>query len=90
MTCAKAIHDSGPVEYTPNPYHADAAAWQFYKAGQYLDADRAIREALCSGLSEPLFQYHAGLIAYALGRKEEAARRVKHALVLNGGKPLPR
>jgi len=90
MTCAKAIHDSEQVPFAPNPYHADAAAWELYKAREYAEADRTIREALASGLSEPVFQYHAGLIAYALGRKEEAARRVKHALVMNGGRPLPR
>jgi hypothetical protein len=67
-----------------NPYRLDALAWDIYKAGRYHEAERAIRAVLSCGISDPLFEYHAGLIAYAVGKKEEAAARVKHSLVLNG------
>ncbi len=87
MSFAEALQPSWTADCPPsNPYCWDALAWELYKAGKYTEAERSIHEALRSGLSEPIFHYHAGLIAYALGKKREAVASVKHALVLNGGK----
>ena len=88
MTYCDAIHDSGSLECVPNPHYSDSVAWELYRTRRYHDADRIIQQVVVSSFN-PVFEYHAGLIAYALGRKDEAAQRVKQALVSNRGKAFP-
>jgi tetratricopeptide (TPR) repeat protein len=64
-------------------YTYDALAWVLYKNRQYEQAEKAIEQALSLGTTEPLFYYHAGMIAYARGRKEDASKHLKHALGMN-------
>jgi hypothetical protein len=68
-----------------DPQSLHEAAWNLYKQGRFAEADKYIRLAAASGLSDPEFLYHAGLIAYAVGRKDEALELVKGALALARG-----
>jgi Flp pilus assembly protein TadD len=42
-----------------------------------------MKKALAFNTPEPMFYYHAGLIASALGRKDEARTMLRKALSLN-------
>ena len=64
-------------------YTHDALAWALYKNGRPEEAERAARTALQFGTQEPAFYYHAGLIAAALHKKDEAVKYLERALELN-------
>jgi tetratricopeptide (TPR) repeat protein len=64
-------------------YTYDALAWALFKNKQYKEADDAMKKALRFKTPEPAFYYHAGLIANALGRRDEAREMLKKALELN-------
>ena len=64
-------------------YTHDALAWVLYKLKRYNDAQEAMDRALKVGTPEPGFYYHAGMIAAAVGRKQDAAKHLQHALALN-------
>jgi tetratricopeptide (TPR) repeat protein len=64
-------------------YTYDAFAWALYKNGRYADAEIAMTQAMKLGTPEPMFYYHAGMIASALGRKTDATKLLKKALSLN-------
>ncbi|MGH7247225.1 MAG: tetratricopeptide repeat protein, partial [Pseudomonadota bacterium] len=66
-------------------YTYDTLAWALYKNGKYTEAKNAIERAMKLGTPEPMFYYHAGMIAFANGQKAEAARLLKQALSLNPG-----
>ncbi|MDX2154694.1 MAG: hypothetical protein SFV54_28380 [Bryobacteraceae bacterium] len=66
-----------------NAYCLDQVAWELYCQRRYREADEIMRSALECGLVEAKFLFHAGLIAYAVGRKDEALLRVKQALALD-------
>jgi Flp pilus assembly protein TadD len=50
----------------------DALGWAQYKNGQHAQAAISVGEALRKAPGEPLFLYHAAIIAYALGNTEQA------------------
>ncbi len=64
-------------------YTYDALAWSLYKNVKYEEAEQAAAKALKWGTPEPAFYYHAGMIAKARGKKEEAAKHLQRALALN-------
>ena len=64
-------------------YTYDALGWALYRNGRYVDAEQAAVKALRFGTPEPAFHYHAGMIASALGKKDEAERHLERALALN-------
>ncbi|MDQ6707638.1 MAG: tetratricopeptide repeat protein [Acidobacteriota bacterium] len=64
-------------------YTSDVLAWALYKNRRYSEAANAMAGALKMGTPEPGFYYHAGMIAYALGNKEEARKQLGRALSLN-------
>ncbi len=64
-------------------YTYDALAWALFKEKQYADAQGAIDRATKLGTPEPTFYYHAGMIAAALGRKQDAINLLRRALELN-------
>ena len=64
-------------------YTYDALAWALYKTRNYAAAADAMKTAMQFSTPEPAFYYHAGLIAGALGNKEEARSLLKKALELN-------
>jgi tetratricopeptide (TPR) repeat protein len=64
-------------------YTYDALAWALYKNGKAGEGERASAKALQFGTPEPAFYYHAGMIASALGKPDEAAKYLERALALN-------
>ena len=58
----------------------DAYAWSLYAADRHAEADAAMARARAHGTEDPLLDYHAGMIAAALGRTEEAASLLHAAL----------
>lgn len=64
-------------------YTYDALSWVLYKNKRYGEAQKASEQALKLGTPEPLFYYHAGMIAQALGNKIQARKHLERALSLN-------
>ena len=64
-------------------YGYDVLAWTLYKNGRLDEAAIASEQALSMGTQEPLFYYHAGMIAAALGDTAQAIDHLTHALQLN-------
>jgi tetratricopeptide (TPR) repeat protein len=71
------------LEMRADIYTYDALAWALYKNRQFAEADAAMKQAMKLKTPEPAFYYHAGLIAGALGRKDEARDMLKKALELS-------
>ena len=61
----------------------DAYAWALHAAGRHPEADEAIQNARVEGTEESLLDYHAGMIAAALGRTDEARDLLRAALDRN-------
>lgn len=64
-------------------FTCDALAWVLYKKGDFAEAKMASDEALRLGTRDARINYHAGMIARALGHKREAALHLQLALKLN-------
>lgn len=64
-------------------YTYDALAWALFKNGKNVEAEKAIGIALKLGTPEPMFYYHAGMIALGNGKKKEAGEYLNKALSLN-------
>ncbi|HLJ47504.1 MAG TPA: tetratricopeptide repeat protein [Bryobacteraceae bacterium] len=73
----------GELEFRRDVYTYDTLAWALYKNKHYDEAAEAIGKALKLGTPEPMFYFHAGMIETALGKKDEAAAHLRHALALN-------
>jgi tetratricopeptide (TPR) repeat protein len=71
------------TEVRGDVYTHDALAWALYKNGRLADAEHAAQKALQFGTPEPSFYYHAGLIAAALHKDDEAMKYLERALALN-------
>lgn len=66
-------------------YAHDTLAWALLAAGRAADADVEMRAALAVGTEDAMLDYHAGMIAVALGRDGEARRLLTAALDRNPG-----
>jgi tetratricopeptide (TPR) repeat protein len=64
-------------------YTHDALAWVLFQRKDYARAEESARVALRLGTPEPVFYYHAGRIAAALGKQDEARQLLSRALELN-------
>jgi tetratricopeptide (TPR) repeat protein len=64
-------------------YTHDAMAWVLFQRKDYSRAEEASRVALQLGTPEPVFYYHAGRIAAALHKPDEARKLFNRALELN-------
>jgi tetratricopeptide (TPR) repeat protein len=64
---------------------ADALAWAHHRAGRDDEAARLSAEALRLGGRDPLFLYHAGMIALAGGDEATARRQLTDALAIDPG-----
>jgi len=64
-------------------YTDDTLAWACYKNGRLARAKRAASRAQRLGTEDALLDYHAGVIAAALGRPGAGRRHLRHALALN-------
>lgn len=67
----------------PSIYAADVLAWTLYKTGDYGEANRYAQEALKLGTRDARLYFHAGMIAAALGSREEAIAHLEKALAIN-------
>jgi tetratricopeptide (TPR) repeat protein len=63
-------------------YGYDAYAWALLNAGHAAEADAPMRAALAAGTRDARLWYHAGLIAAANGRTDEARGDLTRALAL--------
>jgi tetratricopeptide (TPR) repeat protein len=66
----------------PDVYGYDALAWALVNAGDAAAADAQMRSALAAGTQDARLWYHAGVIAAALGRTDEARTNLERALAL--------
>ncbi len=64
-------------------YTWDAYSWVLFRSGRIEEAAKASGQALRAGTPEPLFFYHAGMIAHARGDVKKAAELLRKALSLN-------
>jgi tetratricopeptide (TPR) repeat protein len=64
-------------------YSYDVYSWVLLKNGKVAEARKASEKALALNTPEPIFQYHAGLIALAAGSREEARAHLGAALAMN-------
>lgn len=60
------------LEVRHDVYGLDAYAWALYAAGRIGEASDAAADALAVGTPDPRLAYHAGMIALADGRPDEA------------------
>lgn len=74
----------GELAVRTDVYGWDAYAWALFAAGRYAEADTAIAEARAQGTEDALLDYHAGMIAAALDRPDEAAALLGAALDRRG------
>jgi tetratricopeptide (TPR) repeat protein len=61
----------------------DLLAWALYKTGDIPAAQEAISQALRTGIREPNFFFHAGMIEQAAGNQKAARRYFRSALEIN-------
>jgi tetratricopeptide (TPR) repeat protein len=73
------------LERRSDVYAFDAYAWALFAEGRYDEADVAMRAARAQGTEDAAIDYHAGMIAMALGRDEEARVLLRAALHRNPG-----
>ncbi|HZU29180.1 MAG TPA: tetratricopeptide repeat protein [Bryobacteraceae bacterium] len=71
------------LDYRRDVYTYDALAWALYRNGRYVEAEENMLRALAQNTPEPAFAFHAGMIASALGRTDEASRHFRRAATLN-------
>ena len=72
-------------EATPSVRAADARAWALHRLGRDREAQRWSDEALRLGSRDPLFRFHAGAIAAALGDDDAARHDLELALSTDAG-----
>lgn len=68
---------------TEDIYAYDTLAWAYYKAGDPINAMYAINKSLRLGTNDAMLYYHAGMIYYALGKREEAKKYLDLVLTTN-------
>lgn len=64
-------------------YAEDTLAWAAAANGQWQEAQRAAQRATRLGTEDALLQFHAGMIAFHLGNRKEAVKRLTQAVSLN-------
>jgi tetratricopeptide (TPR) repeat protein len=64
---------------------ADVYAWSLFRAGRFVEAQNMIQQALRLGTKDPLFLFHAGMIARSRGDSDTAFRYLSEAMRLNPG-----
>ncbi|AGA31040.1 tetratricopeptide repeat protein [Singulisphaera acidiphila] len=78
LTLAEAAYKDGP-----DIYARDTLAWVLHRRGDTGRAWEILGPALTVGTRDPLVLYHAGAIAQALGKREDAKRLLAQALATN-------
>ena len=77
------------VETRKDVYTYDALSWVLFRSGRQKDAEEASAKATAQNTPEPMFLYHAGLIAMAGGRAKEGEDMLRRALALNPNFAFP-
>ena len=80
LAYAQSAYDAAPTIRA-----ADALAWTLHRVGRTDEAVQRSDEALRLGTREPLFLYHAGIIAAAAGDPDAARQHLTAALALDPG-----
>ena len=73
----------GELETRKDVYTYDALSWVLFRSGNQKDAEAASRKALAMQTPEPMFLYHAGVIAIAGGDEQAGRELLAKALELN-------
>jgi len=73
----------GELATRKDVYTYDALSWVLYRSGRQKEAEEASAKALAMDTPEPMFLYHAGLIALAGGKSAEGQGLLQRALALN-------
>jgi tetratricopeptide (TPR) repeat protein len=71
------------LETRKDVYTYDALSWALFRSGHQQEAEEASAEAVTMHTPEPMFLYHAGVIAMAGGRAQEGRKLLEKALALN-------
>ena len=79
----------GELETRKDVYTYDALSWVLYRAGRQKEAEEASAKAMAMNTPEPMFYYHAGVIAIASGRAAEGKAMLEKALSLNPNFAFP-
>jgi tetratricopeptide (TPR) repeat protein len=73
----------GELETRKDVYTYDALSWVLFRRGRQKEAEEASAKAMAMKTPEPMFLYHAGLIALAGGNAADGQDKLKRALALN-------
>jgi tetratricopeptide (TPR) repeat protein len=73
----------GELETRKDVYTYDALSWVLFRSGNQKDAEAASQKALAMHTPEPMFLYHAGVIAIAGGSEQAGRELLTRALALN-------
>jgi tetratricopeptide (TPR) repeat protein len=79
----------GELATRKDVYTYDALSWVLYRTGRQSEAEDASAKATAMSTPEPMFYYHAGVIAIAGGRVEEGQAMLRKALALNPNFAFP-
>jgi len=79
----------GELETRKDVYTYDALSWVLFRSGKQKEAEEASAKATALNTAEPMFLYHAGLIALAGGRAAEGRELLQRALALNPSFAFP-
>jgi len=71
------------LETRKDVYTYDALSWVLFRSGRQQEAQDASAKALEMNTPEPMFLYHAGVIAMAGGKTETGRQLLERALALN-------
>jgi tetratricopeptide (TPR) repeat protein len=71
------------LETRKDVYTQDALSWVLFRAGEQKEAEEVSAKALAFHTPEPMFLYHAGVIAMAAGNAERGKDLLRQALALN-------
>jgi len=79
----------GELSTRKDVYTYDALSWALFRNGRQKEAEDASAKAIALGTPEPMFLYHAALIALAGGRTAEGQDSLRRALALNPNFAFP-
>ncbi|HUB83395.1 MAG TPA: tetratricopeptide repeat protein [Bryobacteraceae bacterium] len=79
----------GELATRKDVYTYDALSWVLFRAGRQSEAEDASAKAMAQNTPEPMFYYHAGMIAMAGGRIPEGRQMLRRALSLNPNFAFP-
>jgi tetratricopeptide (TPR) repeat protein len=79
----------GELDRRKDVYTYDALSWALFRNGRQEEAEQASAQATAANTPEPLFLYHAGLIAMGAGKTAEGERLLGRALALNPNFAFP-